>query len=1265
MVMRTAKRGSNAGSQFWGCSTFPRCRGIVDAGEGYHAAKGAATSDHGHKAPNGDGGPSGIKMDSAAHLRQRSVDWVDGTFRRGGWIMRHALAGGSLRCLADPRADWLGCCWVARESRETSHASGEPPPLSSAIGSMLRLLARGLSPPMHPDSEKHLLDSRNGESSALFSDGDFRVPAGGGTRFAEGMCDSRSEEHLVERIEEWRAGAARWLVPQVPLDVIVTAAGVENAELEGGRRCDFLFCPPGASPVVIEVDGQQHKEATLVDRDRDQLLQRAGISTVRVPTGELPAGTGPNFDGVLRMVKKVLLDRGAENLSTVPTDDSQRTDDRSRLWHPLVWGPLQTHRLVLAICEAVDAGFLSGEYWIIEVSDPTGLAVDLVGPYLSTLAALAAIWGPEDSAPRVVVFRCDGSEIVYRRRDGGGFGYEKSNEWEVGQEAAAVKVLLQSDRSPSEWLPHLDHSEPPLVVVRSTGIPVLPRDVVRPQVNLPPEQPDDGGLRLSALETVMKAVFDKDRFREGQFEAVSTILAGRDCAVLLPTGAGKSMIYQLAGLILPGRVLVVDPITSLIDDQIRGLAAHGIDRALGITSRNSQKGLDGAEGAYFLFVTPERLQRQKFRNMLAASARSFRASLVVVDEAHCVSEWGHDFRTAYLNFGRTARRVCDPSGIGAPPILALTGTASRAVLSDVLFQLGIASDNDDQIVSPDSFDRPEISYEVRRTRPDIADGALKDVLKCLPADFNEQPSAHRVEGRLPGIVFIPTVNGRHRKMHETLDAVRSIIPSAAGYSTTAPREWKHGEWDQERIRNAEMFKQDQVSAIVATKAFGMGIDKPNVRWVVHYGLPQSIESFYQEVGRAGRDHKPAKSVLILSEMSQARSRARLESEQARTSAQAGGGQSANDDISTVLYFHKGAFPSAEEDAKTTDEVYRDIRVSSAIPLVGNGNEQNARKRALHRLAILGVVDDYCVEGMGSSEKAVVTLTEAGPEQVKDRLLAFVARSQPGRVEAFRSRIPDLANMEDAVRECSRRLAEFVYDTIGRARQRSLFEMWELAGSGTEDGENVRQGILDYLTEGVPSAAAQRLAELDRFAFSDWIEEWNGIVSPDDARQWRAAAGRLLGSYPDHPGLLASRALTGALLPNVPADDLEIGLRMSIEKALDLYRADPGDAEQMMMWALAWVTAAPETPSPSLSPFANSSEQERLALAAAVIAAGRAALSAPEDVNQWLDRNWRRSPDLAVFKFADEIQVALGVASGILDGVRAELSTELQTSEGWI
>ena len=1242
MVMRTAKRGKNIGNQFWGCSTFPDCRSRVAVSDQTHNNSGAVGSGGAGEDRGGGIAPVNTKaksvradrseedLDAAAF--QRRVDWADGTFNRRGWTARHASAGGSLRALPDTRAVQLGCCWVAREDRGPRQAGGGPSPLSLAVGSMLRLLARGTSPPMHPDAEKRLMSEHDGVASAA-EDRDFLVPARGAAVFAEGMCDSEFEELLVEQIDARRSGAARWLVPQAPLDVLAVAAEVQNAEAQGERRCDFLFCPPGSEPVVLEVDGSQHETARLVDRERDTLLRKAGIPTVRVTTEELRAEKGPGLERVFEATRKALAGRNGPNP-----------------WHPLVWGPLQTHRLMLAICESVDAEFLSGERWVIELSDPTGLSAGLIGPYLETLAALGDIWGAGDSVPKVIAFRGD-VEVVYRRDDDGGLGYEQTHELGTSDGTASVVVLLQSDWSPSEQLPRPDLDGPPLVVVRSTGVPVLPRDLVRLQTAAHPGQSNKLRLRQPALEAVMRAVFAKDRFREGQLEGVSAVLAGRDCAVLLPTGGGKSMIYQITGLIFPGRVLVVDPITSLIDDQISGLAEHGIDRAHGITARNSGESMHHAENAYFVFVAPERLQRQKFRDLLAASARSFPVSLVVVDEAHCVSEWGHDFRTAYLNFGRTVRMVCDPSGLGAPPLLALTGTASRAVLSDVLFQLGISGDSPDSIVSPASFDRPELTYEVRRTNPRLSTDTLTDVLRCLPASLGEQPAAFRVEGRLPGIVFIPTVNGQHRSMTDTLKAVRSAIPTAAGFSSTAPKGSAWGDWDNEKTSNALMFKTDQISALVATKAYGMGIDKPNVRWIVHFGLPQSIESFYQEVGRAGRDHQPAKSVLILTEHSQAQSRAQLESGQQ---------QKTNDDISTVLWFHNRSFPSPDKDARTTEEVFSRLCANSTIPLGDQEKQRNASKRALHRLAILGVVGDYCIEGWGSNETATVSVSlNISPEQIADNLLGFVARSQPGRVEAFRERVSTFASAQSAVRECGRMLAEFVYDTIGRARRRSLYEMWELAGSGIQDGELVRQGILDYLTEGVPSAVVQRLAEMSKFSFADWAAEWASIASVDDARQWRAAAARLLGSYPDHPGLLASRALAGVLLPDGSADDLEEGLRQSMDSALNRYQADPSDTEDLAMQIIGMVTDPPESEMASV--VASKPRDEQFTIASAAVAAARATLPTCERVNEWLETNWQLSPHLAVFRLSETIASANRFAYQITSSIRTP-SPQIQQPE---
>ena len=337
------------------------------------------------------------------------------------------------------------------------------------------------------------------------------------------------------------------------------------------------------------------------------------------------------------------------------------------------------------------------------------------------------------------------------------------------------------------------------------------------------------------------------------------------------------MIYQLAGLCLPGRTLAVDPLVALIHDQIDGLRKQGIDRSVGISSKTAGMGR-GAADAYFTFITPERLQRQQFRDELTEASQVAPVNLAVIDEAHCVSEWGHDFRPAYLNFGGTLRSACR-GALGVPPLLALTGTASRAVLTDVLFQLGMSNQRENSIVRPTTFDRPELSYRVMRATPVDSQAALRGELRAMATRFEAvsatffEPTG-RNDDTCSGIVFVPTVNGWHG-LTETTDAVSEIIPSAVPYSSTAPKGTTPTDWEWRSSQNSADFKENHATAIVTTNAFGMGIDKPNVRWIVHYGLPGSIEAFYQEVGRAGRDRSPAWSVLILTEHDVGRNRRRL------------------------------------------------------------------------------------------------------------------------------------------------------------------------------------------------------------------------------------------------------------------------------------------------------------------------------------------------------------------------------------------------------
>ena len=1263
MVLRTARRGRNAGNQFWGCGAFPTCKGIrplsdaPDARIQFERPAFGGQSDS-EEPPSLEVGviPGGGPPD----LRARRVHWPDGTLHRPGWRAFYATIGGSLRSVPDRRVANLANCWVAREQR-----SDRVPVVEGAtlvvVDTVRKVLSRGVTPPMHPDAERALLSlaGLGGQIAARGMRGDvaprleraprlnatdFLVPAADAPAFESDLTDSDEEWRFVEWVADRLPEAVRWLIPQFSLGSVVEAAGSPQtddavgaieASPPGLQRCDFLFAPVDAPPVVIEIDGGQHAVQVAVDDDRDRRLQAVGVPTVRVPTSELAAGEGPGLRAVERLI------------AGVPATPEAAS--------PLIWGPIQVHRLVLALCEAIVGGFLSGDRWLVEVRDPTGIAVEVIGPYLELLSALDRLRGSGSVAPATASFG-DGEHVhTYRRTNDG--CYERAVEPGDGAAqptAADVRILLECDRTSCEPLP--DGDEVPTVVIRSTGVPVLMRDEFQvPHGSREAFATDEGEpkRRRAALEVVLRAVFAKKELLEGQFEAVSSVLAGRDCAVLLPTGAGKSMIYQLGGLCLPGRTLVVDPLVALIEDQLDGLRDHGIDRALGISANSLTR---EARDAYFVFVTPERFQRQSFRDSLIAGADVEPVNLAVVDEAHCVSEWGHDFRAAYLNFGRTLRSTC-AGRLGVPPLLALTGTASRAVLTDVLFQLGIIDDHEHAIVRPASFDRSELSYQVLRCAAEDSDATLRRVLAAMPGRFGAvaamffEPTGD--ENTYSGIVFVPTVNGWHG-LNDTMQTVRGSAATAVPYAGTPPKGIEYAEWDRRKRESTVAFRENQAPVIVTTKAFGMGIDKPNIRWTVHYGLPGSIEAFYQEVGRAGRDRRQAHNVLILSEGDPEHSR-RLLGAGTGGSSETSSSRMSRDDVSTALYFHNSSFPGVGKELNSLMDMFDALESDRRVP-IGGGPGADARQRALHRLSVLGVVDDYCLEGGWSSTAAVVRRREPDPDSIVENLLEFVGRSQPGRLSAIRGAVErSYGTPRDAVEACGRHLIGFVYDTIAQSRRRSLQEMWLLATESDGDGE-VRRRILEYLTEGDIAPVVQALAERQEFAFADWLDHWAAVGAESDAREWRSVTARLLGSYPDHPGLLAGRGLAEALLPEGNLAEFERNVARALNSATTRYQATTRDIDGVVLWLLD-LFGLPEGASPARQ-LLRRIRPESAALAAAIIEVARRAEAISGRVDHWLEANWQRDPQLAVLRLASNLEWA----NDLVQAACTRFEAEGQTNE---
>ncbi|MEO5717253.1 MAG: DNA helicase RecQ [Chthoniobacterales bacterium] len=329
------------------------------------------------------------------------------------------------------------------------------------------------------------------------------------------------------------------------------------------------------------------------------------------------------------------------------------------------------------------------------------------------------------------------------------------------------------------------------------------------------------------LRPALKKHFGYDAFRPLQEEIVRDALAGRDVFALMPTGGGKSLCFQLPALLRAGLTIVISPLISLMKDQVDALQASGVAATIlnstldGTESRARLRGLYNGEFR-LLYVAPERLMLDSF----IEKVREWNVALVAIDEAHCISEWGHDFRPEYRALARLREILPDV------PIMALTATATERVRGDILQQLKLREPK----CYVASFDRPNLSYKVLAKSSPY--DQLRELLRTRPNDS--------------GIVYCAS--------RKTADSVAAKL-NADGI---AAKPYHAGLEAEERSRNQEMFLRDDVRVVSATIAFGMGINKPNVRFVVHYDLPKNIESYYQETGRAGRDGLPSDCVLLFS-----------------------------------------------------------------------------------------------------------------------------------------------------------------------------------------------------------------------------------------------------------------------------------------------------------------------------------------------------------------------------------------------------------------
>lgn len=685
MQLRTARKGRNAGGKFWGCTSYPKCHGTRDAVQDVLPADVISKDDSTPSLSH----TSQLKIPRPIIVASSSSQYRSCIYE-GAAIPRCALDS----VISSPEELRRALSqWLAEWPRSLSSTSlGEVPPWLAVSGKLLR---RGSSIPLNPSVEKELQPLLGNPSESSNDNWHFAIseilnlPVK--PFLQHDTFDSEAERKFFETLLPKIATPSfrRFWHCQVSIGSLTG----DKHSLEANQRVDFVFAYPNHSTIVVEIDGRQHELQQTEDKRRDELLQHFGVEVIRIPTAEIDAGDGPS----LRYL--------SEFISSIEATTTELLSVAGR-W---LFAGRRIQQIQLLLVEAFEIGLISCDEASVT---PIYIKLDKVAEH--------------DLGERLIDIAInDFNNLI--RDVGLSLDFEKVPTVRLGNADESNLSLNFSGESvvgskPSIFIRDTYFPAPSIIEIPRTH-PFIAQNVDR-----------------SSCERLLMRIYNYSEFREGQFEAVERALKGQDSLVLLPTGSGKSIAFQLAVFLRPGVGIIVDPIVSLIDDQLENLRAHGINRAericgtQSIEERESVLTLLGQTQYWLCYVAPERFQSMPFRNSLRALTTGTPVALVAIDEAHCVSEWGHDFRPAYLNLARIAREYCSTNN-KPPPIMGLTGTASRSVLKDVQRELGIL--DFDSVIVPKSFDRKELMFEAVPCKSAEKQIRLKALLDRLPSSFGE------------------------------------------------------------------------------------------------------------------------------------------------------------------------------------------------------------------------------------------------------------------------------------------------------------------------------------------------------------------------------------------------------------------------------------------------------------------------------------------------------------------------------------------------
>ena len=897
-----------------------------------------------------------------------------------------------------------------------------------------------------------------------------------------------------------------WVAPEVLI------SGILGRELPQftNQRVDF-YIP--ACRLVLEVDGPHHDtpKQQLLDLERNQLLERSGIRTERIRTDNLAK---PAFrDAWVKNIAKILTDTAA-TIPWITPEDANFAPEQS-----LVLAlRLQITIIELMLCNKLP---VCGKPWHLTIATDTthnwwDPALHDLFDWITPIATLAGLsWTPPEL------------EI----------GLTKPGSTDNGD---VITIDIDARR---RWTDQCITSDN-FICVRSAYIDTtseyyhhwIPAKYFKVESDNPITYRIKTEAENKSLNDLVLRLFGHKGLRPGQERILKNVLSRRDTIGILPTGGGKSLCFQLAALLQPGITLVVSPLKSLMRDQCAELDLAGINRAASINSDDSPEKkkllIDDFINSriQILFISPERLQIPDFRDACTAlsSARSLQHA--VVDEVHCLSEWGHDFRTSYLNLANTFRNY-----LSGGVIVALTATASKNVMKDIQKEFQI---DDQDVMYGLNLKRENLTFQILRG----ADSQISRIGNWI-SDQNARPNAPSC-----GIVFTPYVNGERGCLQTANELQNHTGQPFKFFSGKKPNKYPGTvkEYEKEKIQNQDDFKKGTLKFLCATKAFGMGFNKPDVRFTIHYGFPSSMESLYQEAGRAGRDEKPADCLVAISGHDPELSRVldeRLSPLELKKTVQK---YQQSNDLSTQLYLIVNDLRTIGDDFQLLLDIVKYLRNNDlektevTARTFQHGKETasvEATQMAIYRLTQLGYLDDWTVTDFINGDY-LVDLGKWDDEAAEEKLLKLV-RGYSGL-----SSIVTLSDIfkddpeywqkivDNGVRPRMHvlllTLLKWSYEHFNYARRQSLKSVMEVCNNEALSPTQIREALERYFEinnltgkiQGFIDSDFERIEEWSRFVLGTDQEE--DLSAEQNYKQYllgiKGQLTRLLESYQSNPAL---------------------------------------------------------------------------------------------------------------------------------------------------